>query len=153
MSRLRGVYMDLRSLQLYVTMINVVHRNLIFTWKVICLGVCIVNGYAAFAHFSDHPFFGIMYYVILVESSVIYTVMYAKAFKVPCLIGQAKNAFRLREMRLGSKANRNMLWRQVMSVPSVGIKVGEFHMLERTSTPVFVHYVLTNVVNMLMAYR
>ena len=150
---LRRSHWDLRSLQLYVTMVNVVHQNLIFTWKVICLAVCIVNGYAAIAHFSDHPFFGLLYYVVFFESSVIYTVMYAKGFKVPYVIGEARNAFRLRALRLRNQAERNVLWRQVKSVPSAGIKVGEFHVLERTTTPVFLHYVLINIVNMLMANR
>ena len=42
--------------------------------------------------------------------------------------------------------------RQARSIQPVGIKVGGFHTLERLSTPIFIQYVLANVVNMLVAY-
>ena len=48
---------------------------------------------------------------------------------------------------------RNVLNRQLKSVPSTGIKVREFHVLERTSTLVFLHYVFVNVVNMLVTFK
>ena len=43
--------------------------------------------------------------------------------------------------------------RQLKSVPSMGIKVGSFHTLERTSTPAFLGLVVSNVVCMLVMYR
>ena len=38
---------------------------------------------------------------------------------------------------------------EVNTSGAVGIK---FHMLERTSTPVFLHYVLANIVNMFVVF-
>ena len=146
-------YRALRCLQLYIKLVNIVHCNLIFTWKLLCIGLGIINGYAAIAHFGEHPIFGVLYYVIWIDCAIIYTVIYEKAFKVPDLITKTKTAFRLRERGMRNKAARNVFERQVKSVQPMGIAVGEFHTLERTSTPVFVDYVLTNIVNMLVAYR
>ena len=145
-------YRSLRCLQLYVELLNTVHENIIFTWKLLSIGVSITCGYAAIAHFQDYPIFGFMYYVLFIDASVIYMLIYEKGFKVPDTFHKAKKTLRLHGKMCGRTHQWKILDRQLASIPSVGIKVGEFHMLERTSTPVFLHYVLTNIVNMLVAY-
>ena len=72
---------------------------------------------------------------------------------MPALFGKVRDKLMLRSTKGLGKAERNMLKRQLRSISSMGIKVGEFHMLERSSTPVFLHYILTNIVNMLVAYK
>ena len=154
MSSMRESYKELRCLQLYVTLLlNCVHENIIFTWKLLSIGTSIICGYAAIAHFQDYPVFGIMYCTISVDACLIYTLIYEKGFKVPDMFRRAKNMLRLHGSRYGRTNQWKILDRQLMSIPPVGIKVGEFHMLDRTSTPIFLHYVLTNIVNMLVAYQ
>ena len=92
-----------------------------------------------------------MHLVIFVDSVSTYAIIYGKAFKVPDLFEKAKVAVRLRSRHM-DMATRKLLDRQVRSVPPVGIKVGGFNMLERTSTPVFLEFVLGNVISMLVAY-
>lgn len=150
---MRVAYRDLRYLQLYVTLLNTVFESVIFTWKLVSIGAGIVCGYAAIAHFQDYPIFGVMYYVIFMDGSLTYMFIYEKGFKVPDMFHRAKNLLRLHSSRCGRTRQWQILDKQLMSIPSVGIKVGNFHTLERTSTPVFLNYVLTNVVNMLVAYR
>ena len=117
------------------------------------IGFGIISGYAAIAHFTDHPVFGIMYYILLVDLVLVYSIIYAKAFRVPLLIRNATMSLEVFANGIGNKAERNFLRKQVKAIPPQGIQVGRFHTLERTSTPVFLHYILTNVVNMLVAYR
>ena len=128
------------------------NRNLIFTAKLLCIGGGIFSGYAAIAHFNDHPIFGVMYYIVFLDLVLIYCIIYAKAFKVPLLVRKATTRLDILADRLDNKALRNTLRRQLRSIPPLGIQVGSFHTLERTSTPVFLDYVLTNIVNMLVAY-
>ena len=118
-----------------------------------CIGFGTISGYAAIAHFKDHPVFGIMYYVLLVDLVLIYSITYAKAFKIPVLIRNATISLEVRANGLAKKAHRNLLRKRVKGIPPLGIQVGHFHTLERTSTPVFLHYILINIVNMLVAYR
>ena len=143
----------LRCLQLHVTLLNSGHENIIFTCKLTSIGISIFCGYAAIAHFEDYPIFGIMYYTVSVNASLIYMLIYEKGFKVLDMFHRAKNTLRLRGSRYGRRHQWKILDRQLLSIPSVGIKVGDFHMLERTSTPIFLHYVVTNIVNMLVAYQ
>ena len=148
---MRAARKNLRCLQLYVKLLNMVHENTVFTFKLFSIGTCIVTGYVAIAHSQDYPVFGIMYYAIFIDCFLVYMLIYEKGFKVPDMFRKAKRTLRLRAQGRGRA--HEILKRQLMSIPAVGIKVGDFHMLERTSTPVFVDYILTNVVNMLVAYR
>ena len=144
--------MTLRRLQLYISIVNIANQDLIFTWKLLDVGLCIICGYAAVAHFEEYPLFGTLYYVMLVDCVLIYTLIYGKAFTVPALMQEAKNAILMAAEGKCSKGQRKLVVRRVISIPSLGIKVGEFHMLERISTPVFLHYIVTNVVSMLVAW-
>ena len=56
----------------------------------------IITGYAAIAHFQEQPIFGILYYVMFLDSVLIYTLMYGKGFKVPALVQEAKTKLMLR---------------------------------------------------------
>ena len=151
---LAEVSKNLRQLQLYVQLLNIVNRNLIFTWKLLSLGGCIICGYAAIAHFHEQPIFGIMYYVVCLDGTLLYAIVYQKVFQVPAKLKEAKVAILAQSVtrnytQIGWNAER----RQIMSIPAVGIQVGEFHTLERASTPSFLHFVLTNIVNMLVAFK
>ena len=146
------LYKKLRCLQLYVNMVNVINSYIIFTFKLICIGMCIVCGYAAIAHLKEHPIFGIMFYFLFFDHVLTYASLYEKAFRIPVLFQEARRLLRLRSRDERVPARRKILKMQLESIPTVGIKVGTFHMMERESTPVFLNYVLTNVVNMLVAY-
>ena len=139
----------LRRLQLYVSMLNNVNCNMIFAWKLMSISGSIVCGYAAIAHFGEHPIFGVMYYFLLVDCTFIYTVLYGKAFKIPQLFDKAASCALLRTRRNRTNGFR----KQILSIRRSGIRVGDFHQMERTSTLIYVNYVLTNIVNMLVALR
>lgn len=140
----------LRNLQLHLQFFNEAHCYIIFVLKLICISLCIINGYAAIAHFSEHPVLGIMYCVVSVNVSILYTVVYDKAFGVKIRFGQTAKCMLLRLQQHGN--GKTVAVRFLKSISLVGIKVGEFHMLERASTPIFIDYVVINIVNMLMAY-
>ena len=114
------------------------NQNVIFTWKLVSIGICITNGYAAIAHFRDHPIFGVMYYGIFFDVALFYTIAYQKAFKIPALLTQAKTLLQVEASMLRRPESR-LLRKQVMSIQPVGIKVGEFRTLERNSTLVFLN--------------
>ena len=66
----------LRCIQVYIGVLNAVNDNLIFTWKLLSIGVCILTGYAGIAHFGDYPIFGAMYCVTFVNCSEFYMVLF-----------------------------------------------------------------------------
>ena len=114
-----------------------------------------MSGYAAISHFGDYPIFGVMYCVLFFDGAIIYTVVYAKALLVPALFDKARVAIlqRLSRHRKMGKFEKAVMQKQLISIPPLGIKVGEFHVLERTSIPVFLDYVVRNIVSLLVALQ
>lgn len=85
---------------------------------------------------------------MLFESVFIYSVMYEKAFMIPQFLDQGIFCALLSLRGDGA----NVFKRQMMSIPRTGVKVGNFHQMERASTLIFMDYVLVNIVSMLVAY-
>ena len=135
---------------------NEVHCYVIFSLKIISITLCILNGYAGIAHFHENPVFGVMHYVLAFDLLLLYSIIYDRAFMIPFRIGEAVKSMSvgmLPKMSRGQGAGRELLERQLRSIPRAGIRVGSFHTLERISTPVFIDYIIKNIVNMLVAYR
>ena len=141
----------IRNLQLYVKWFNTAHCYLIFLLKLCCITLCILNGYAAIAHFSEHPVFGILYYIMMLDLTLLYSIVYEKAFEIPSRFTQAVQKI-LVHLPKGRNRKGQAVAKQLRSISKLGIQVGEFHTFERASTPVFIDFVVTNVVNMLVAY-
>ena len=152
-SRISGnIYKSLRQTQLYVGIVNEINCFLIFSCKLLHITVSIGTGYAALAHFGDHPIFGVMYYLIFINAAFTYIFCYDKSFTIPALFERA--AQRGMFVTCGVKSQASKIFkRQIRSIPRLGIKVGEFHLMERQSTLNFIHFVLNNIVAMLVANR
>ena len=94
-----------------------------------------------------------MYYDGFVDCGAIYALVYQKAFAVPDSFRDTiQNVLERLRMKKPRGPWRSAMERQLKSIPLVGIKVASFHTLERTSTPVFVDFVLKNIVGMLVIY-
>ena len=85
---------------------------------------------------------------------MVYAIVNEKAFQIPAMMKITKVLLRLRsEERCRNLEWKLMMKQQVRSIQVMGVKVGEFHMLERMSTPAFVHYAIIHVASMLVAYK
>ena len=127
MAQFEQSFKCIRCLQVYIMCFNVVNRAIIFTWKLLSIGLSIISGYAAIAHFKDHPIFGIMYYVTFIDSSLSYILVYGKGVRVPQTFSQATNQLRLRLIS----------WNRQR---------------ERAAILVCLNDVVVNIVNMLVAF-
>ena len=121
------------------------------------MGVSIFCGYAAIAHFAEHPVFGTMYCVLFANFTLDYVLIYGRAFRTQALSKQAVSAAvakigAAKTSKILRPTQHKVLLRQFMSIPSLGIQVGNFQSLERTSTPTFLDFVFRNIVNILVAF-
>ena len=147
---------SLRCLQMYVLLLNVVNRYVLFMFKLSAIFLAVTNGYAAVAHFHRHPLLGLMNFIVFVDISLCYCLIYQKAFQVlqkfedvVCQLYVCLRRSRYLQFRGLAK---KILERQLRSIPKFGVKVGEFHTLERAATPNFVDFVFKNIVNLLVIY-
>ena len=142
-------FQSLRELQIYVLLMNGVHCDLIFVNKLFSISFCVGMGYAGVAYFHENLALAIMCGLLCIDVGVIHSLVYARGFKVRLTFGKVVKTM-LDSLR---RRNRGVMERQVRSVLPMGIKVGNFHTLERISTPRFLDFVLNNIVSMLVMYH
>ena len=141
---------QIRVIQIVVNLFNLGHRNVIYALKLACIGLASVNGYAAIAWGTDNVIFTMLASVIANNVIFFYGFVYEKAFAIPDGVKNVKRKLRVQVQACRNVRTRKYLCRRIDSVPSLGLKVGEFHVLERESTPIFVDYVVKNIVNLLV---
>lgn len=143
---------QIRCIQLLINMFNTGHRHVIYNVKLFCITAVTLNGYAAIAHIGNHPVFGLISFCVAFDLLCLYAFVYAKAFAIPDGLESLKRELRMRTGLADGRSRRarRALDMQIKSIPQFGLKVGDFHMLERVSTPVFIDYVVKNIVNLLV---
>ena len=148
--------MSIKELQMYVLLVNKVNCYLIFTLKLYGIGYCVGTGYVAVAHLDKHGFLGVMCCLLCMNIGMVYSLVYQKGFEVQSMFAKDVQAMLRILKRDGCNVKglcNSVMRRQLASVPSVGIKVGNFHTLETTSTPLFLICVVRNIVRMLVIYN
>ena len=92
-----------------------------------------------------------MAFFVLFDFLFLSAFVYEKAFAIPGRLDHLKSSLKAK-IRVNDR-NRvfaKVLKMQIESIPLVGLRVGDFHMLERASTPIFIHYVINNIVSLLV---
>ena len=145
-----GMIGQIRLVQLVVTLFNVGHRNIIYCMKLLCISLSIVNGYGTIAHGKDNLVFLLLAACVTCDCVFFYVIVYEKAFGIPDGLERAKRVLTVEIQGIRNGRLRKVMGRELNSVPLVGLKVGDFHMLERESTPIFVDFVVRNIVNLLV---
>ena len=82
--------------------------------------------------------FGILALSVVVDAMFLYAFVYERASEIPELLVIIKRNLGARVGMLRSGREKAVLCREVSSIPSVGLRVGNSHMLERMSTPIFI---------------
>lgn len=156
---------DLRRLQLLTQNFNLISALPIYAVKVMALTLGIFSTYFAIRFFSLSPITGLMNGIGGIDGIIIFSVLYQKAFKIPEQMNEFRNELLVVCSKLGSLPTSNhplvlsnARWRKVISrklrsIPALGIKVGPFTTLARTSTPEFMNFVANQIVSLLVTFQ
>ena len=143
---------QIRIVQLAVNLFNIGHRNIIYCVKLTCITIASIDAYAAIAHGEGNTIFALVASNLTLNMVLLYAFVYQKAFMIPDGVKKVKNMLQVGILTCRDVKYRKYLRGRINSVPQFGLKVGDFHMLERASTPVFIDYVVKNVVNLLVTF-
>ena len=143
-------YRKMRELHLWVQLFNHLNSYGIFLFKIYCILLGIVWGYFVVSHMEHFPYF-LAFFAIFADVTLLYSVLYEKAFQVPGELQLVR-----KKMLLGINCpGRNLKVRRygqrcLRTIPSLGIRVGSFHSFEKTSTPIFIDFVIRNIAGLLV---
>ena len=157
---LRQILKEMKELALFIEIFNHCFPPCIFALKLMCLGGAILFYFFTIRHFQDFPFLALFTGYIAVLLTLVYGILYQKAFSIPEKMELLKNGFLNSAQKststttLDDKSPRILseMNREIRGIRNVGVKVGSFHTLERESTPNFVDFVLRNVVSLLVTF-
>ena len=149
------VLQHVRQVQVKISLFNQVHSWLVYEIKLAFLGTSILFGFAAIQLFHEDRVLSIISAVILLDNLCVFTVLYDKGFSIPRRVERLRSllVFKLRTSQVITEQGRDMLMRQVKSVGTVAVRVGQFHYLERASTPRYMDFSMKNIMRLVMAYR
>ena len=149
-------YKGLRKLQLNVMLFNEGNSYLIFTFKLLCIYLAVSCGLGAIYCFDYNKSYVLLSGLLCCDIIGLYGIVYEKAFAIPTGVESLRNELLVIVHKKRTTLLRRegmIMLRKIRSIPNFGIRVGDFHMMERTSTPIFIDFVIRNVVNLLVLLR
>lgn len=141
----------LRKIQLRVFYFNRVCSMIAYALKLLCLSECIIGIFFCIKLTRDHQFIGIVSGGAGVMMWYCYTRLYNRGFELPWMVRMCQNEL-LPRSRVLPKRNRMVILRQIRSLGRVEVSMGGFHGLERSSTILFLHFVLTQICTLIITF-
>jgi hypothetical protein len=144
----------LRTLQLRVTLFNIVLARILFLIKIVCLVCGILGGFAGLRLVHSNPALAFIYLLDSVECVGCYIALFSLAYKVT-EVGEALDGEMEGVASRGvflPRSARECLQRILLKTPQLAMSVGGFHTVERESIPRFVDFVLKQIVGLLVSF-
>ncbi|CAG7784757.1 unnamed protein product [Allacma fusca] len=132
---------------------NLVFAGISFNLKCTCIISAIVELSFAVKYFSVSPVEGLANFLLGINSMVIYPAIYNNCFRIPEQVPRLKKQIRVRSRSLPSKISITLARQELEALPNLGIKDGSFRTFQKSSTPIFVDFVIQNVVALLISFH
>ena len=150
------IYVEIRELKMFIRLFNCCFPFCIFSMKIFYVTDSIFGYFLVIRHLKEHPLYATFSGYIALLCTSLYSVVYSNAFIVPQNMDRVKRQFLMAARRFnGKKLNSVDMFplfvREMRRFRNVGIRVGNFHTMERESTPIFIDFVVKQLVSLLVA--
>ena len=150
---------ELKKLQLEMSLFNQIFATSIFAIKIGAIGFVILCGFGATQYFHENPFLAISHAFFALDAVLIYNILYDRGFAIPRHFAALKKSIllklKLKATHQGTIQTQSQLSiaKGVKSVRVMAVRVGEFHYLQRLSTPTFLDFCIKNIMRLIMTLR
>ena len=120
-----------QRVELKIKLFNHIYAPCIFSYKLNLITIATALWYF-FVRFRKDPFVAVPAAMLAVEVTLIFIITFDKAFRIPGRMQAYKDEVLIASQSLSSQHQRDYVKRRILSVPDVGIRVGNFQNLERT---------------------
>lgn len=155
LEKINASIVAMKQLLIETNAFNCSQRYFIFLFRLLLLGCVIFSGFTAIQFFHEDYILGICNAIVMTEAAFAYPFCYDKGFSIPRSAARLQSLLmlRLKQSRVITKAQKGHTLRQLRSLRKVAIQVGNFHHLQRVSTPIFLDFSVKNMVRLVMFYR
>ncbi|CAG7786007.1 unnamed protein product [Allacma fusca] len=141
-----------RRLQIMIQLFNQNFAYITFITKVVCIYGTIVCFYFSIKILPVDVVLATSNLILALDGVGAYILFFDRAFGIPGKMQELKTAILIASTKLPPMAGEAYRKRELQSIPSLGIKVGDFHNFERESTPNFVDFVTRNIIGLLLSF-
>ena len=145
------MYGHLRNIQLRAFYFNRLCSMTAYYFKMLCILVCIVGIFFCIKLYQDHKVVAVVCGCAGGMMCYCYTVLYNHGFKLPWMVNMCRVEL-LERSRILQSDSTMILKRQVSSLCRVEMSMGGFHGLERSSTILFLDFVVTRICSLIIAF-
>ena len=149
---------ELKKLQIEVSLFNQVFASAVFVIKVASIGLIVLCGFGAIQFLHEDPLLAISNTFFALDAMLVYNILYDRGFAIPRQFVALRNLLLLKiRLKLAQGAhdaeNDLRMLKGVKSVRVMAVRVGEFHHLQRLSTPTFLDFCAKHLVRLVMAFK
>ncbi|CAG7730709.1 unnamed protein product [Allacma fusca] len=147
-------YKNCRELQLAIQEVNRAYSFLVLVARIYFLYECILCSFSGLRMWNVASLVGLSFLLFGLNSTAMYVLTFERAFKIPLKMEEYKLSIKESAgVCLGGGSLISVVSRMVDSIPCVAIKVGPFNSMERASPIIFFHFVVSGIVNLLLAFQ
>ena len=154
--KIHASWKALRQLQLEIVTFNSTQKFITFGAKLVLIGAVTLSGFSAVTFFHTSLFLGLCNTVIAIQDLLVFSFAYDNGFSIPRSLQKLKRLLIFKVNQTDSEFesfSRKSICRGIRSIGTVAVKVGNFHVLQRTSTPLFVDFCIKNVLRLVIVHR
>ncbi|CAG7717218.1 unnamed protein product [Allacma fusca] len=144
---------QLRHLQLLVQCFNQGNCYMIFASKLICLSAPVICGFVAIRFFHADPITGMLCIVLIFNAITCYALIYEKAFLIPANMVALKELIKVSLNARRNKSFSEEITKTLKSIPPIGVRVGSFNTMERSSTLIYISFVTEKLASVLVVTK
>ena len=143
----------LRYLQLLIQYFNLCSSTIVYKIKITALIFGIMGGFASI-HLSStgNLLFCLIYTILFLDAIICYIGIFNSVFKLTEGVEEIKREIRLQSTQLHGQSERREIRMRIQSIPKLAIRAGGFQNVEREATLIFLSFVLSQIVSLLIAF-
>ena len=135
-----------------MVLVNKVNSYILCGTKFVYIAFAIQCAFLAIRHFKDNIFLGIFSYFALINTTLVYGIIFDTAYKIPVNVSRLHEKLMLVSHQVEPGSWVKVVGREVKAVQAIRFKVGELSSIERNSSLVFISFVVSQVVALLVSF-
>ena len=139
-------------MKLFLGLFNKVTARPLFILKLQILVMVILGGFSTIRLTHSNPLLASVYFMGTLNAAIAYISMFQLAFQVTGGVECLKKVIEVKSIGLPFPWARSYLERILRSIPVLAVNVGGFHEAERESVPIFLDFVVKQIVNLLLTF-
>jgi len=141
-----------KNMELFMGLFNQVFCFPLFILKSNCLSIVILSGFSAVRLAHSNPILAAIYVMFSISCSTSYISIFQLAFKITEGVEELRKIIEVKSTEFPFPTERKWIQQSLKSTPLLAMNVGGFHEAERESVPIFLNFVVNQILSLLLTF-